>query len=95
MHPLYRLWAGVKRRCTDPKAQNYPWYGGRGITMHDPWLTDAEAFITYVEEHLGPRPPGKSIDRIDNDGNYEPGNLRWATMSEQRLNARKPSRNHD
>jgi hypothetical protein len=86
--PLYRLWLRIRRRCHDPKAHNYRWYGARGISVWDGWRHDAGAFIRYIEENLGPRPDGMSLDRIDNDGNYEPGNLRWATQIEQVRNSR-------
>ena len=83
---LYHLWLRINRRCHNPNADNYRWYGARGISVWEPWRKDAGAFITYVEQNLGPRPAGMSLDRIDNDGNYEPGNLRWATAAEQARN---------
>ena len=86
--PLYIMWKNVKQRCFNPKHTAYRWYGGRGISVWEPWRTDADAFITYIEENLGPRPKGCSIDRIDNDGDYAPGNLRWATRKEQVANSR-------
>lgn len=83
---LYKTWAGMKRRCTNPNATGYENYGGRGIRVCDEWMHSFEAFA----EHLGERPgPGYSIDRINNDGNYEPGNVRWATRAEQNRNKRK------
>lgn len=87
-HPLYQLWKRINRRCYDPEATQYRWYGARGIGVHEDWRHDAEAFITYVEQNLGPRPDGKSLDRIDNDGDYAPGNVRWATATEQAHNRR-------
>ena len=88
--PLYRLWIRIKRRCYDTKAHNYRWYGAVGVTMWEPWLNDAGAFIAYIEAELGPRPsPKHSIDRIDPFGNYEPGKLRWATPVEQARNTRR------
>lgn len=88
-HPLYSLWLRINKRCHNPRAHNYQWYGARGISVYEPWRNDAGAFIDWIERNLGPRPEGKSLDRIDNDGNYEPGNLRWATPSEQRRNSRR------
>jgi hypothetical protein len=86
--PLYQLWRRIRRRCYDPKAHNYRYYGGRGITVCDAWRNDAGAFIAWIEANLGPCPPGRSLDRVNNDGNYEPGNLRWATRSQQVRNRR-------
>lgn len=76
---------GARKRCTNPNDCGYSNYGGRGITFDFP---DTLSFVRYVEEHLGPRPEGRTIDRIDNDKGYAPGNLRWATYREQRLNQR-------
>jgi len=82
-HPGYSCWVGMIQRCTNPKQPNWARYGGRGITVCAEWVASYEAFM----EHIGPRPgPDSSIDRIDNDGNYEPGNVRWATRSEQQRN---------
>jgi len=76
----------MKQRCCDPEHVAYPNYGGRGITVHVSWIGSFESFF----EHVGPRPsPKHSIDRIDNDGNYEPGNVRWATAKQQRRNTRR------
>jgi hypothetical protein len=75
----------MKARCTNPKSPKFRYYGGRGITVCDRWSTSFEAFLA----DMGDRPPGKSIDRINNDGNYEPGNCRWATQSEQVRNRRR------
>lgn len=87
--PLYRLWRRIRRRCYDPKAHNYKWYGGRGIKMWEPWRNDAGLFIDWIEQNLGPKPsPKHSINRIDNDGDYEPGNLDWADPVQQAKNRR-------
>lgn len=87
--PLYRLWARINKRCHNPRAHNYRWYGGRGIKVWEGWRHDAGAFIEYVEQNLGPRPsPRHSINRIDNDGDYAPGNIEWATPKQQAANRR-------
>lgn len=81
----YTAWKNIKARCFNPKNDKYAYYGGRGITMAPEWIDDYEAFLS----HIGRRPsPEHSVDRIDNDGNYEPGNVRWATPLQQRHNRR-------
>ena len=77
------------QRCTNFDATSFKHYGGRGIGIHPQWTADFWAYHDYIENELGQAPSdGYSIDRIDNDGNYEPGNLRWATRSEQMTNTR-------
>lgn len=80
----YESWSGAKARCFRLTHRRYKEWGGRGITMCERWRNSFEAF--YAD--MGPRPKGHSLDRIDNDGNYEPGNCRWATNSEQASNTR-------
>lgn len=82
---LYNCWWNMVSRCTNKHDDQYPEYGGRGIKVYEPWINDFESFRSYV----GPKPPGTSLDRIDNNGNYEPGNLRWANRSQQSVNTRK------
>jgi hypothetical protein len=84
--PEFRIWATMIARCTNPKNDHWKDYGGRGITVCSVWRKDFAVFFANV----GPRPSNHhSIDRINNDGNYEPGNVRWATPKEQRSNQRK------
>lgn len=86
--PEYQIYHGMKQRCCNPDERAFPNYGGRGIKVCDRWLEGFENFIA----DMGPRPSKKhSIDRIDNNGNYEPGNCRWTTIDVQLFNRRTTS----
>ncbi len=81
----YRAWSSAKRRCYDPKNKFFWNYGGRGIRMCDEWRED---FLVFLRD-MGACPDGLTLDRLNGDGNYEPGNCRWATRLEQQRNTRR------
>jgi hypothetical protein len=84
--PEYASWSEMRNRCYNPKATGYKHWGGRGITVCDRWRYSFENFLA----DMGPRPQGTTLDRYpNNDGNYEPGNCRWATWLEQAATRRK------
>jgi len=83
LSPTYISWVAMKGRCLQPKNEKYPSYGGRGVTICDRWRT----FVNFLAD-MGDRPEGKTLDRFPNrNGNYEPGNCRWATPQEQADNS--------
>jgi hypothetical protein len=82
---LRATWYHMIKRCTDRKDKAYRYYGARGITVCSRWLDDFENFFA----DMGHKPDGRSLDRINNDGNYEPSNCRWATRAQQNNNTRR------
>jgi hypothetical protein len=85
---LYKTWRYIKRRTLNPKNKNYKDYGGRGITICDEWKNDVKSFYDWAMSNGYEENKGLSIDRIDNDGNYEPSNCRWVTQTMQCRNQR-------
>lgn len=81
----HAIWRGIRARCLNPRNKDYPKYGGSGVCLYPEWAADFTAFVA----HVGPRPsPDHQVDRIDNTSGYVPGNVRWATRSEQQRNKR-------
>ena len=88
-HPLWALWGAMHQRCTNPNRNHFHRYGGRGIRVCEQWQ-DFRQFVAGVNECCGPRPSEKhTLDRIDNDGNYEPGNVKWSDPFEQGANTER------
>jgi len=81
--PTYNSWMNAKRRTTNPEHKRWKDWGGRGITMCERWLT----FENFLAD-MGEKPPGMTLERRDNDGNYEPGNCLWASYADQAKNKR-------
>lgn len=87
-HPLYRTWVAMVHRCCGPTNKDYASYGGRGITVFDGWKENPHEFINYVSSLPNCGVKGYTLDRLNNDGNYEPGNVKWSTHLEQGSNKR-------
>lgn len=89
-HPLYRTWMGIKQRTVggNPNTKIWKHYGGRGISMDAAWRDDFAVFRDWILANLGERPEKHTLDRIDVNGHYVPGNLRWATAQQQKENQR-------
>lgn len=87
--PERNAWRGARERCSNPNNPRYHHYGGRGITVCPRWMDSEKGFVRFFAD-MGLRPsPRHSLDRIDNDGNYEPRNCRWATAGQQQRNRRR------
>lgn len=84
----YRLWAFIKSKCFNKKYSKYSYYGGRGITMFNEWIEDPVKFIDYIKLLPNYNKEDYTLDREDNDGNYEPCNLRWTSGHIQQTNKR-------
>jgi len=87
---LYQSWTDIKQRCLNPKNKAFKHYGNRGVTMAPEWADDFIVFRNYVKQNLGRGPsPKHTIDRIENDEGYFPGNIKWSTKSQQGHNSRQ------
>lgn len=84
LHPLWHTWQALKQRCYNPKNKDYYLYGARGISVCSRWRNSFPSFL----QDVGNKPIGKSLDRKNNEGNYDPDNVRWATHKQQRRNQR-------
>jgi len=103
-HPSYKhglshsrehnIWCGIRGRVLNPKYPSYHYYGGRGIQMYAPWIHDLKLFTDYIRSLPFYDTLGYTLDRINNDGNYEPGNLRWASKHIQSTNTKVRKNSH-
>lgn len=88
-HPMFHHWHNMMTRCYNFNCKAFHNYGGRGIKVHSEWIENPKMFINYILSLPHAQQPGHSIDRINNDGNYEPGNLRWSNDHIQAINQRQ------
>lgn len=88
-HPLYKTWYNMVGRCHNSRLPKYKSYGGRGIYVYSPWREDFYTFSKWIEENLGSKSKAFTLDRIDNNVGYVPGNLRWASVCTQLENRQK------
>ena len=86
---IYQTWMDIKKRCYNSNNKDYKYYGYRGIKLYCDWIKDYNLFQEWIINNIGDRPAGLTLDRINNDGNYEPGNLRWADSKTQVHNSRR------
>ncbi len=92
IHPLYYTWQAMIDRCHRPNNKKYHCYGGRGIKVCDKWRHDFTSFLNDMGEKTSPK---LTLERINNEGNYEPGNCKWATWAEQSMNKRTNLKNNN
>ena len=93
---IHKIWTLIKNRCCNKNSKAYKYYGGRGIIICDTWKNNFDEFYNWIRANLGERPDKTyTLDRVDNNSNYEPGNLRWASKSTQAQNSRNTKLNEE